>query len=312
MKIVRVYPREKNKFHFGYLSLEIDDFIFHSDSLFSSLCNNYIKKEGEDIERFINNFPKISSLFYGLKNGNKEILFIPKPINFIIPSFLIEKDRKLPKKIKFISLGVYYKYINSNLDNEKSLQMNKERDCIYLKEEFPTEELKLFDSFVEEKVQIDRRSSKPQEKSLYQISSICPEKDIFFYFFIDEKEIDEDLEKSIKGIELFGLGGKITTGYGCIKKVEIEDFELNLGKSEKYTNLSIVFPKRSELENTESYELIERKGYVYYSSLRKKPLIGLKEGAVFNSKIEGGIVDVSPNEKIKAKKFGKAFLIPIK
>ena len=53
---------------FGYLSLDINDEIFHSDSLFSTICHNFIREYGEkEIDKFIQNFPKITSLFYGIK-----------------------------------------------------------------------------------------------------------------------------------------------------------------------------------------------------------------------------------------------------
>lgn len=317
MKIVKLIPKIRSKFHFGHLSLEINDHIFHSDSLFSTICWNLIKEFGkEKIEEFIKNFPKITSLFYGIKANGKEIYFLPKPSLFKITKGNKEADQKKQKKIEFISIGVYKKLVFNELTTD-IIEHSKNWKLIYLIEEYNKQDLDLFDEIEDQKVAIDRTTLTTSEGNLYTVSSIILHPNAFFYFLIDTDKLSEELAKSIEKIEDFGIGGEISTGYGQIKKVEIKD--LNIEQSDfrflkedknKFMSLSIIFPRKRELSNVLAYYLIERKGWICYSSYRRKPLIGLREGAILNSKIEGACVNVSPNSNSKSYRFGKAFLIP--
>jgi len=322
MKIVKLSPRENCKFHFGYLSLEINDGIFHSDSLFSTICTNYIREYGEErLDEFIRNFPKITSLFYGIEKNNKTIFFIPKSSIFI-KSEKNEEKKKI-KKIKFISLGVYKKFISDDLNSDE-YSFNEKGNLMYLKTEYDKEDLVLFEGVEDQKVAIDRLKLTSSEGNLYTISSILLHPNTFFYFLIGSDKINEKLEESIKLIERFGIGGEICVGYGQIGKVKLKDlekykeFDFLTKESTYWTNLSIVFPSKKELNEVVAYYLLERKGWIYSSSTRRKPLIGLKEGSIFKNKIEGTMVDVSPPERLsdfeekKSFKFGKAFLIPFK
>lgn len=316
MRVVKLFPKNNCKFHFGHLSLEINDYIFHSDSLFSTICYNFIRKYGkDDIDKFIQNFPKITSLFYGIRNNNKEILFLPKPSIFFFDRNSPDDKKKL-KKIKFISVNVYEKFISDSLDYEEC-KINSKGNLIYLNEE-TSEDLILFEDIEEQKIAIDRLTLTSSEGHLYTISSIILHPNTFFYFLIDSDELNEKLKGCIEKIINFGIGGKISTGYGQIKKVVIEtlkrenNFNFLNKEKDKFMSLSITFLKKNEIDKLLSYYLIERKGWIYLTSYRKKPLIGLREGAIFKSKIDGSCIDVSLNNNLKSFRFGKAFLIPFK
>ena len=314
MKIIKLIPKEKSKFHFGHLNLEVDDPIFHTDSLFSAICNNYVRKYGDEkISEFIESLPKITSLFYGIKRDT-DIFFIPKPIKFKLPKRLQEEDRKLPKKIKFISLKSYESYFNDDWQERIDLIYNERKDCLYLKDEYDKEDLKLFSNEEDEKVSINRLTSVSEEGMLYNISSVFPEKQTFFYFVADGS-ISDEFQDSLELIKDFGIGGKVSTGYGQIEKIEsieLSNFDkLFQIKGNCKALISIMFPKKEELDSILAYKLIERKGYIYNSSTRRKPLLGFAEGSIFKKNIEGAVVDVS-QDSIPAKKFGKAFLIPFK
>lgn len=301
MKIVKIYPGT-SKFHFGYLGLDIDDIIFHSDSLFSTLVINYIRKFGqENLQNFVSNFPKISSLFYGYRSNQKDILFIPKPTNFRFPEKMFNDDRKIPKKIKFVSLGC--------LINKDQMRTNTKKDICYTETD---EDIKLFERHIEEKVSIDRKTWTTKEDALYSVSYVIPNKNTFFYFLIDG-EISKELEESIMLIKNFGLGGKTSHGSGKIDNIEINDIEIELNiNSNSYTNLSVVFLDNSEFndENILYYKLIERKGWIFADNLRKNNIIGLAEGSVFRNKINGKIeVEDVGNKKIY--RYGKASLLPM-
>jgi CRISPR-associated protein Csm4 len=314
MNTIKLFPGRNAKFHFGYLSLEIDDIIFHSDSLFSALCNNYVQKYGDEkVADFIGKFPKISSLFYGVKKDEKDIYFLPKPMGFILPKERQDKDRKLTKKIKFISISAYNHFCAGTLSDE-TIKINDTKDCLYTKQEYSKENLNLFYSSDDEKVSINRKTSTADEGKLFNVSSITLGDDAFFYFILEE-EISEELKQAIELLTIFGIGGKLSTGFGTIISYEIKnnDFLCLDINGNCFTNLSLIFPKKQELEKITAYKLIERKGFVHNSSLRKKPLVGFAEGAIFSeNKIDGSVVDVSPSEDRKVFRWGKALLIPYK
>ncbi|MCW1304938.1 MAG: type III-A CRISPR-associated RAMP protein Csm4 [Candidatus Parvarchaeota archaeon] len=316
MKIVKLYPKINSKFHFGYLGLDIDDIIFHSDSLFSTILINYIRKYGDEtVKEFVKNFPNITSLFYGIKQGNSTVLFIPNIIGLTLPKELIDKDRKISKKIKFISIG-YLKNIKSN-----NVRVNKSKNLIYLKDE--GDEINLFYRDTEEKVCIDRKTLTVRKKklnegdkgSLYDVSYVRPLDNTFFYFLIDSDAISNELEESIKLIELFGMGGEASVGSGVIKEIEIDDFNEfdDMKGGNKFTNLSIVFPKSEEFDSIEKYKLIERKGWIYLDTKRKSNILGIMEGSIFNRKINGECKEDRGGGTINKiiYRYGKAFLIPV-
>jgi len=312
MKIVKLIPRKNCKFHFGYLGLDINDTIFHSDSLFSTICNNFVRKYGSSkLDEFIQRFPLITSLFIGFTHKDKDLLFLPKPLIFRLPKETFERERKLIKKIKFISFGAYEKYMNDGLkdgeftvSDDGFLYLNNEcDDCI-----------RIIEDVQDEKVLIDRNTTIVGEGP-YTIASITLHENAFFYFLASD--LFPELEESINLIERFGIGGELTTGYGQINKIKFDDFPENLfsRNGDCFVSLSIVFPTKNELSKVKAYWLIERKGYVYCTSIRRKQLLGFGEGSVFESKIAGSIVDVSPPASevpYKVWRYGKAFLIPFK
>lgn len=305
--LVKLKPVGSRKFHFGYRSLEINDNIFHSDSLFSTICNNYIRLYGEEgINEFIKKFPKISSVFFGYERDGKRILFVQRPLGMKLPDSLIEmnNDRKLSKKVKFISMEL----LGSGTPTETPI-VNKRKNCVY--SEMRDENLNLFYDIVDEKVAINRATGAPAEGQLYVVSSIMPTENTFLYFLVMEP--DERTKECINAIEKFGIGGEITSGYGQVE-VKIEENAVEISDSgNKLTNLSLVFPKEGETSKAEKWELIERRGHFYGTSSLRKTCIGIKEGSVFSNKIKddniGDNINVSSGGK-KAFRYGKAFLIP--
>lgn len=320
MKIVKLFPNKYSKFHFGLLNLEINDYIFHSDSLFGAIVSNYVRLFGsDDLDDFVRSFPLISSLFYGVKNDRKEVYFIPSPKDRYIPKELLDEDRKLIKKIKFISFGYYKELVSDNL-NAENVIVNDNKDLLYLKDEELNKDIKLFNHHVEEKVSINRKTGTTIERHLYTVSSIILNENVFFYFLIDENQMSERLKESIKAIESFGIGGERTTGYGSIEKVSISEFnhEFNHNVSEKYMTLSLLHPDSEEIEIVKngSYTLIEKKGWVLLyeknrtkNGLPKQPMFYITEGSVFDKKLTGTIKEEYKDGN-KIYRYGKTMMVP--
>jgi CRISPR-associated protein Csm4 len=227
MHIVKLIPNKNSKYHFGEGSLDESSYIFHSNSLFSAIVNNFIKLYGVDE---FNNYKgeikklKISSLFpaiYKIKDDDskleieKEILFIPKPM--VMLGFdedtqdIIEEKPKDVKKIKFISIGALKKHNERALKKitigkEYLISKDEKKDFGYAK----PEKMDLFKKIIEQKVSIDRIKGTTLEDNekgqLYTIEFIKPlrkDKNIVgFYFLIDYDDIDKESNNIDKKSEI--------------------------------------------------------------------------------------------------------------
>lgn len=326
MKLVKLKPGTNAKYHFGEYGLEESSFIFHSDSLFSAIVNNYIKLYGdlkEDIEKIKS--IKISSLFPAYKN----ILFVPKPFTGLNFNPKDEKQTeewsKEIKKINFVSLKALEKHNNETLEFENDPIVHK--NFLIAKEEKTDNTINFkFDYIEEQKITIDRNKGKvveiEEKGQLFSVGYIKPSENMYFYFLIDGDGFDNKLIASIKLIQDEGLGGERTTGAGLFENIEIcgccsfENY-IKLNSDKKYfMSLSLTLPKNNdEFKKCEAYQLIERRGYIYcatQTTKRKKSIMMLSEGSIFSDKVEGKIVNVAPkNSKHEVIKFGKFFGIPI-
>ncbi|PKP59386.1 MAG: hypothetical protein CVT89_01365 [Candidatus Altiarchaeales archaeon HGW-Altiarchaeales-2] len=126
MKLIKLKPKNNAKYHFGESGLDESSVIFHSDSLFSAIINNYVKLYGdskEDIEKLKS--VKISSLFPAYGN----ILFIPKPftkLNFNTDAQKrVDEKPKQIKKVEFISLNALENHNKEILELEDDLIIHK-------------------------------------------------------------------------------------------------------------------------------------------------------------------------------------------
>ncbi|WP_292459992.1 type III-A CRISPR-associated RAMP protein Csm4 [Methanothermococcus sp.] len=205
MHIVRLIPDENSKYHFGEGGLTESSIIFHSNSLFSAIVNNFIKLYGEDeFNKYKEKMKelKTSSLFpaiyqFNLDNSeietpSKEILFIPKPMLKLgfdeETTKEVEEKPKDVKKIKFISIGALKDHNKRELKKitiEKEFLISKEEIEFLIskkeKENFDykkLENIKLFKKIIEQKVSIDRIKGTTLEDDdkgqLYSIEFIKP------------------------------------------------------------------------------------------------------------------------------------------
>jgi CRISPR-associated protein Csm4 len=159
---------------------------------------------------------------------------------------------------------------------------------------------------------------------LFNVIYIKPSEGVYFYFLIDFDDNDGDfkkkLEAAIRLIRDEGIGGKKTSGAGLFESVKIDDatiFDSLNSNSSKFMSLSLTLPKedKNEFEKCEAYHLIDRRGYVYHptqTTKRKKSMRMLSEGSIFSEKVEGDVVDVSPEKGYEVYRFGKFLGIPIK
>ncbi|AZR72424.1 type III-A CRISPR-associated RAMP protein Csm4 [Anoxybacter fermentans] len=353
MKVVKLLIGDRAKFHFGNYKRELTS-VFSSDSLFSAIINNYALLYPEKTEQIIDKFRKreylISSCYLGIDfwNGEKKkktIYFLIKPFWRIGRDRNEENDddlrkRKMIKKLKYLSLNVYNDLLNAwneekgFFEYDLSAQFiignkfcisNQEVDDLNLTFE---EKRKLADlNFIKEystpKVAVNRITNK-SEAFYYENNIELSYKKIgdytlkpFFYFLANQAFVEnKEIRASLNLLCDEGLGGRRSMGIGQFQNCVYEDITGVLShEGNKYISLSIVFPKKEEVDNVLSYNLVKRNGYIFSNggrAFRKKDVRVMQEGSIFNCKVEGQFLDLKPEGfKLPHKVYlnGNSFLI---
>lgn len=343
MKKVTLRFKDNAKLHIGE---ELYDHI-SSDKLYSMIINALSYVISEDklnvIVNSINEKVKISSAFLGMKitknNASQDIDFLPKP-------YLLIKEKEISKEVEEENLLNRKKYKNITWISYNSFRnLSKKYDC---KEDVIDYSFKngfiidgkyyMENNEVEDDVRIALEDYSPIKKEMLQRNSIdrytkesvdtyydsfsilsTKEADgikvePYLYFFIDDN--DEVLEnKYIQALQLISIGGKRALGAGIIEEIDVNDCEFNICDNEKiYINISMIYPKKSDLSSISKYALEDRNGFIFSkksTSLKKPTLRLIKEGSIFDGRVEGDIysLDVDGiNHNIYV--YGKAFLYP--
>ncbi|WP_423792978.1 type III-A CRISPR-associated RAMP protein Csm4 [Methanocaldococcus indicus] len=348
MKVVVLKPKINSKFHFGTGSLESTSYFLHSNTIFSTIINNYVKlyvSNDLDIEKIKN--IRLSSLYPKIE----DIFLIPKPEH---PYFYILDNKHIMegikpkdvKKISYFSIGFYKELLNNEKDenywhnNLKEILENKYGNIILTDKEIDKirnmiNKESLFGKEIEHKIAMDRIKNitlELEKGQLYSVEFFKPNNNVEFYFLIDYNGLDKDTTKkidaSIKLIEDEGLGGERTSGAGFFETVEIEDIPNNLKEifdknedCEYKMLLGVGIPKEEDIKNIEYYKLLELGGYIYsstyfkYLTKRKKTILALSEGSIVKNNFVGNVVDTTPNIKEKSHSVythGKPILLPTK
>jgi CRISPR-associated protein Csm4 len=296
--------------------------LIHSDTLFSAIVNCYVKLFGEDnVDSFIGRLV-ISSLFYGIRASDKDILFFPKPRLNI----RTREDTKTIKKLEWISGDAFKEIISSfdagsaYIDMEKFDLLNS-RFLISKKEEFrkDTGMLNFIDKVLEPKVSLERIYN--TSRDLYfqeelEIKSILLKDDTrvkpFLYFIV--KEPVEELFSTLNLLIEEGIGGERSSGKGVFSSWE-KDF-IEIPEDGNYgILLSTVTPRKEEIGNIIYYELIRRDGFIYHNSpvgIKKRTHFKISEGSFVRLPFEGENIDVSPVEDRRVISYGRSLYWTLK
>ena len=241
-----------------------------------------------------------------------------KKVKFI--SFEVAKKLQQNEQI---SLSQSYVLDGKYLIDDKDL---KDLGLVELKErvdQIIRKKISIYEILEEQKVRINRKSQESEpftwpklkfRTSKYYINDseeVDYELIPGFYFIFDYSKTGDELASKIKAsIKLIideGLGGKRSLGCGLVDNIEIrelsDDFEYcNLFNTEKegyLVNLSLVYPSIEELRNVEYFNIYGRSGYVYSAeniSARFNDVKIIEEGAVFNKKIRGKLIQVASED----------------
>jgi len=294
-----------------------------SDTIFSALCNVWIKYgilTSEELNKAVPELNIIfSSAFPFLRIGDSASYFLPTPVyepNSIDKLIGSEEEKdSLKKKLKkspFIPLELFRNYLIENSYFRKSY--DKVLDDIFA-----------YKSVYKEKLSVrhaqDRISSASQPYYVGQTYFDPELGGLYFVVKLDDELVDwtNIFNEGLRALAKEGFGGlRSTMGtfivneeYGTLKMIEKYDdlFFLTIeGPSEKikYCLLSVYFPIDGELDlikkNNDNiyYELIHRKGWTYststYYQLKKKSIYLFKEGSLFNFPVIGNVIDIKPDD----------------
>lgn len=334
IKIVKLTPEKYSKYHFGCGKNKISE-NFQSDKLFSAVINNgamLFKKDNLDklLEAFKSGNIIFSDLIIGIEMNTREhINFFPKPasIEFKENFDVIERleGKKELRKVKYFSEGVIkelrYNNSQSNLEIDYA-KCNIYGNLVITKEEEKKigekglKELKGKDIFIFDavpRVLVDRNTLSSRNLFFEDYMTINEFNNLkiyySFYMYINEnsleKEIVENLYKSINIIKTEGLGGKRSRGYGLFKEIEIKSIkEENLvtdifkesGKK-LYMSISTFIPEEKNIvNNLLAYSISQRNGFIYSNGMtkeRKKSAFVLDSGLISKKSLVGNIIDVN-------------------
>jgi len=324
MKAVILKTKPGSVFHFGEYTPFAETFLDytsafpHSDTIFSAIVNIYDQVWPEDTVNFINSFSRgeisLSSGMFYFKGKHKSIFFLPRPVLFLISN---QDDWKKYKNVEWISTGVWEHGINEN-----TVIVSKKFVC--LKEEWDTltsdnpESFRAYEIRTSPHVKVH---SPVKEDSYYMQSDITilgnNDVEVGYYFMIDISGINDMEEKRLKTVVNLlsdtGLGGQRTCGCGLFENIKWIDNPLPAPDSDDdkyYVNLSLVSPE-DEIDKIIAYRVVIRGGRYSGEGYLKKVMM-LHEGAVFNKKIAGRIVDISPEGNNKILRYGIGFFHPVK
>lgn len=332
MDVLLVKMRFRGNLHLGEISnlMTYTSDIIHCDTLFSAIINVYSLIFGLDktnlfLENVIANpdFFRISSAFFYYNDGAKDVLLVPKPLGISISNSNDSNDSnnsydyKRFKKLKFIPLDFllngdlkllfnFLDILDIKKSNMEKTNMDKrsieKKSVLYKEEERP-------------RVSIDRVTN---SSNIYYISSISfPEGVGMWFFMIVDNAVLEEIKTVIRVLGDEGIGGERTYGFGLFEP-SFENYSIPDYDSNKYynTSLSLVNPSQDEVNMVKYYSIITRKGYIYsayINDVRYGSINVFSEGSVFSDKVNGRILDVTPDffTKHRVFKYYRAFCIPV-
>jgi len=328
-QVVKLIPSDKFRMRIGKGRMDRIEGLVHADTLFSALVNVGIKLHGEKHFIPIADSLCISSVFYGLRvqegKTNRELLFFPRPKG----RFLELSDptqRKKQKRISWLSTDALMK-IFPTFDTEKGIfqidlldptqfTLLNPQFCITSKESISwyEENDHFFRTILEPKVSISRTNTKSLDLYYQAEMEFCPQKSkldrslVPFLFFLIEGSLSPDLVSTLNLFIEEGLGGERASGKGTFASWEFESFLLPQ-KGDIMMLLSSSVPKREEMDQLISYELLKREGFLFWNQpigIRKKSHYVLGEGSLVKIPFLGKNLEVSPLPDKRAIAYGKA------
>lgn len=350
MQAVVLHCRPKARFHFGKVGPDNNTSLasttpwLPSDTLFSAIANNlaalYPDAVSDLLEYFHQDKIRLSSGFYLLRVGSRDIYFLPKPAHF---GFEVMENFKAYSRVQLISKKVWESgwtpgqweancYFLQNgtvlvakdelkeleaIEDEKSRKSAATKIHLYEEQDFP-------------RVKIHAMS---QDDAFFYLSTVCvadpgnlrrddkacllPDSAVHFYFLLEVTEDfsnHPDLVKIRAAIRLLadnGIGGERSAGCGRLEAVTFMDFVPPVAAGGQQCAVSLVLPSEPELPEFIAYQLDTRGGREYTGG-KLKFVRMMQEGAISLKTVQGRIARIGDKKKEDFLRYGKAFCLPVR
>lgn len=310
-------------FHLGEKGIGLEETaqIIHSDTLWSAICNAWVRFYDEEhlktelIERFKEDASDPPFLISSAFPYAYDVKFFPRPMVRLKNE---EIDLKRLKEVKFVSQAIFEKVIKG--EKVDSLEKNLlQHGTLWVTEEERNNLLNAFmvkepeDIYIWKeqevpRVTLDRKTSASE---IFYFSRIVFSGDCGYFFLV--KYLDPQLKQKFETVLRFlgdlGIGGDRTTGHGQFKPIFGEDYIFSEpSETDHFLTLSLFFPKESEIKNgllgeEAAYEFIKRGGWIHSPqamNLRRKSVRMFAEGSVFcgvPTANYGRVADVTPDRE---------------
>lgn len=275
----------KAPLHLGQagLGLEESTLVLHSDTLYSSIFQVWLRLYGEPLPPEItltSAFPFIAATCY-----------FPRPL-LPAPGYTIDlaiKYGKALKRLNFISQEHFARWVQRvPLDFEQMVAEGKK-----LGEAMGTG--------VRAQVTLDRLRS---NSALYFVGEtfFAKDREAGLFFLVDlPAGCWPAFQAAMKMLGEEGIGGRRSRGYGIFEPEFVTGFSLvDIDKPDAYLTLSLVYPTGPDelQDNLIAYQLVERMGWLESRdgnlAQRHQRVLMFSEGSVFRRPARGRLLDVAP------------------
>lgn len=309
--------------HFGDTSLggslEQADWLYTSDTLFSSICTE-LASQGE--LKLLNDFVSLAQegellisdlLPYQLGAGDEPELFLPVPYIYLenttkYVSLTLDEAKKLSARRKLSKKQLYYRVS----------ELQTYCDCLQRGDTYTAKaELNLGNDFITEKVNCRGEMPRPyfvkgnvfaSGAGLYLIAKI-PE------------SLGETFQNVLCSLGLSGIGGKRSSGFGRFHlyddALELDDmfadtkalYSMLNDEYKRYMCISSLLPSGNEIEAVKSGTYKLKKSSGFSEGIKRDSVYMLSAGSCFASRLQGQIVDLGGSAEHPVWRYGKGLYV---
>ncbi|NLD16569.1 MAG: type III-A CRISPR-associated RAMP protein Csm4 [Tissierellia bacterium] len=293
--------------HIGENKLWDAEMSISADTIFSAMCHEAKKLKSDGIEEIVRLVENDNLLITDAMPFFQDELFLPKPFLTIRGEENDSSLKKLFKRINYIPLSHWNKYIKGSSNPKEIIEI-----------------LEMIDhSSIFTKINHDIEGN----HDLYRVGvRYFPENSGLYFIIRYLENIEDMLDDLVYSLSYSGIGGKRRIGVGQFEFTveELPNTFENLinGDYKTWMNMSIGLPDRDELDVIDSslgYQLVKRSGFVTSERIggqsllpaRKKDIFMLKSGSIFTKKFKGKLFDVSDGFEHPVYRYGKPIYIGV-
>ena len=285
--------------HFGQRRVSDSMMSISADTLFSALFIEAIEMNMKT--DWLLEHIKISDTF----PFQGEMYYLPKPL-LQINSKVESNDYKQFKKLKYIPINNYRQYLDGELNDEEAKKIN--------------ESINIGKSSLTTKVNL---TTSTENNELYSVGTYIFNEDAGLYFILDiDNEFTEQFDELMYSMEISGLGGKRSSGYGQFiykecNNDEVESFFKSKGQRNILLSTAMINDYEKDLiQDSDRFILKKRSGFIQSTTfagqlVKKKDFYSFDSGSVFHHKFEGDIFNVSKGGKHPVYRYAKAMWLEV-